>query len=251
MQTAKQAMRFEQTRIDTMANNLANVSTAGFKQVLTRVAEESAAKADGPVASGLSLGSGTRTSVTDNPLAMTRATDMRAGELTVTGRGTDVALSGPGFFVVQDQEGNEMYTRDGGFRLDDTGRLVTASGLSVQSTAGPVNAAGGEIVIQTDGTVTVDGAARGRLRVVEFEAPETLMHDGNGMMAAPADQAPQDVPVDDVTVMQGYIEGSNVDPVRTLVDMIAAQRAFEVESKVLQSNDEMLSKSVNTLGRTS
>ena len=104
--------------------------------------------------------------------------------------------------------------------------------------------------MDTDGTVTVGSAKRGRLRVVTFEQPHNLEHRGDGLLRGSESLSPKDIEPGKATVMQGYLEGSNVDPVRTLVDMIAAQRAFEVESKVLQANDEMLGKSVNTLGRT-
>jgi flagellar basal-body rod protein FlgG len=251
-------MHLQQTRIDTLANNLANVATTGFRQVLNAVSERMPARAGAPGMAGEAdgpLGVG-RAAVGDpmarplaTTLAMTNVVDHRPGPLESTGRGTDVALTGPGFFVVQDTEGNEYFTRDGSFRLDGEGRLMTGGGLAVQGDGGAILAAGGRISVDQDGTVTVDGANRGRLRVVTFERPEDLEHHGNGLLRVTGTDEPVAAPAGTVTVMQGYLEGSNVDPVRTLVDMIAAQRAFEVESKVLQANDEMLGKSVNTLGR--
>ena len=96
------------------------------------------------------------------------------------------------------------------------------------------------------GTVNVDGQARGRLRVVDFAAPEDLAPRGDGLLAAGEDAVARPVETGEVTILQGHLEGSNVDPVRTLVDMIAAQRAFEIGTKVLQANDQMLGKSVNS-----
>jgi flagellar basal-body rod protein FlgG len=255
LQTAKQAMHLDQARIDTLANNLANVATTGFRQVLNRVTEVGSDGADGPGADGLPQLETTRKPGPDGSwpvardLQMGQALDVRGGALRDTGRDTHAALSGRGFFVIRDQEGGEFFTRDGAFRLDDTGQLVSASGMAVQGTGGPINAAGGQISIEEDGTVTVDGAVRGRLRVVDFASPEKLQHRGDSLLLATEDMAPTDVPKNEVAMHQGYLEGSNVDPVQTLVDMIAAQRAFEIESKVLQANDEMLGKSVNTLGR--
>jgi flagellar basal body rod protein FlgG len=256
LQTASQAMHLEQTRIDTLANNLANVSTAGFRQVLTRVSERAAP--DAPADAGQELAAAApdqanglpanRDSGTDR--VMSPAVDPRAGALQSTGRGTDLALSGRGYFVVQDSEGNPFYTRNGAFRLDDTGQLVDAAGNAVQSSGGPINAAGGVLSVDVDGTVSIDGAPRGRLKVVDFARPQDLTHRGDNLMQA-GDLEPTDVDPSEITVMQGFLEGSNVDPVQTLVDMIAAQRAFELGSKVMQANDEMLGRSVNTLGRNS
>lgn len=258
LQTARQSMHLEQTRIDNLANNLANSDTSGFRQILTRVTEQGAggleprpgpepAQTEGPQAQPLTRdGSGW---VAARPLRMSQAVDVRPGPLAATGRHLDVALSGEGFFVIRDPEGSEYYTRDGGFSLDANGQLVNAGGLPVQGAGGPIQAAGGQLSIDAEGNVLVDGMNRGRLRVVNFETPHRLLHRGDGLLTAPEDLAPTDAAPGDVSLLQGHLEGSNVDTVRTLVDMIAAQRAFEVGAKVLQANDEMLGQSVNTLGR--
>lgn len=257
LQTAKTAMQLQQTRIDVLANNLANVATSGFRQVLTQVAERASGGVDNPRAEGMALPAQARRSIggKDNwapqrDLTMTRATDTRPGDLNSTGRSTDVALATPGYFVVQDQEGNEFYTRDGAFHIDDAGRLTNASGFQVQGTSGPIQASGGAIEIGEDGTITVGGAARGRFKIVDFAIANSLQHRGGGVMAADEGQAPTAVAATEVHMVQGHIEGSNVDPVRTLIDMIAAQRAFEVHSKMLQASDESLGKTVNILGST-
>ena len=251
--TARQAMHLEQTRIDTLANNLANVATAGFRQVLNTVSERMPATAgpggQAPAQDGVLAGK-PLSRRTGKTLSMSQAIDLRPGPLQSTGRGTDVALSGRGFFVIKDEEGAELFTRDGSFRLDETGLLITPGGLAVQGSSGPINVAGGKMSVDTDGTITVDGADRGRLRLVTFDEPQNLEHRGDGLLRATESLTLKNIEPGETTFLQGHLEGSNVDPVRTLVDMIAAQRAFEVESKVLQANDEMLGKSVNTLGRT-
>ncbi len=260
LQTARHSLHLEQTRIDTLANNLANAATSGFRQVLTRVTEQNAipvANADpGPddtaaIARPLDLPRppGAADWVTERKLLMSQALDMRPGAVQQTGRHLDLAISGRGFFVVRDREGNEMLTRDGGFSLDDEGNLATAAGLQVQGTGGPIAAGGGLLTVDADGSVRVDGQERGRLRLVEAGDPHGLTPRGDGLLMAAAAQALADVPAGEAVVLQGHLEGSNVDAVRTLVDMIAAQRAFEVGAKVLQANDEMLGQSVNTLGR--
>ena len=249
LQMAKKAMQIQQSRVDVLANNLANAATTGFRQVLTQVQDPAAADgalSPGNVGQPLNADLLTTSGAVDR-LAVNHATDQRRGAVAPTGRNTDVALQSRGFFVVQDQEGNELYTRDGGFHLDNTGRLVTAGGLQVQGSGGAIEVGTGTLEILGDGTVSVNGAARGRLRVVDFEDPTKLTHRGDSLMATDPDRPATDVPAKEIAVLQGHLEGSNVDPVRTLVDMIAAQRAFEVQSKMLQASDESLQKSVNNL----
>jgi len=246
LQMARKAMQIEQTRVDMLANNLANVATTGFRQVLTRVTEEGAAEAEAPGAEGLLAPvAGDLTATRD--LLVSQATDIRHGAIAPTGRQQDVALVSRGFFVVQGADGVEAYTRDGSFHLDDSGRLVTAAGQQVMGTGGPIEVGTGVLEVQNDGGVRVDGQLRGRLRVVDFPDATRLNHRGDSLMTATEGQAAADIPANEVSVLQGHLEGSNVDPVRTLVDMIAAQRAFEVQSKMLQATDESLQKSVNNL----
>jgi flagellar basal body rod protein FlgG len=257
LQTARQSLHLEQTRIDTLANNLANAATSGFRQVLTRVTEEIPGQdVRDPIATADQPSHGedlqemlSRDWVAARALIMTQTVDVRSGPMIETGRNTDLAISGRGFFVVRDLEGNDLYTRDGGFNLDEAGNLVTSSGWPVQGAGGPIRAAGGTMTVGTDGAVLVDGQQRGRLRIVDFDNPHTMVPRGDGTLAASPEQIATDVPAGGFTIVQGHLEGSNVDPVRTLVDMIAAQRAFEIGAKVLQANDEMLGQSVNTLGR--
>lgn len=241
LQAARGAMQFEQARIDTRANNLANVSTAGFRQVLTRVSE---------LAGGAPSGQG---SVWDKDLdlGMNQILDLQHGPLEPTGNDHDLAIAGRGFFAVNDQEGNTYYTRGGGFGMNDAGELITSDGLKVQGTGGPIIVSGGEVTVDTTGMIRVKGAERGRIKVVDFAIPSELHNMGHGRLTTEGQMEAVEVPPEEITVMQGYLEGSNVDPVRTLVDMISAQRAFEIGAKVMESNDELLGKSVNSLGRTS
>jgi len=253
LRVSESAMQREQTRIDTLAHNLANASSAGFKQILTRVTERDGTPLVRPTAgddaSRIDM-DGLRGWPRQRDLVMSQALDLRQGAIAATGRDTDVALQGGGFFVVRDAGGGEFYTRNGAFRLDENRRLVTAQGQVVQGTAGPLVIEGGDFTIGPDGTVTVDGGGSpGRLRIVAVPEPDRLEHRGESLLAVPPEVAVQDVPKEEVSVLQGYLESSNVDPVQTLVDMIVAQRAFEVETKVLQTNDELLGRSVNTLGQ--
>jgi flagellar basal-body rod protein FlgF len=260
LQTAEKAMHFEQTRIDYLANNLANVDSSGFKQVLSRVSEANATRTDPnqPTAAPATAATAAAPQVSgfglwpqQRELYMYAGVDLRQGDLEPTGRGTDIALQGEGFFVAQDAGGNEFYTRSGSFGLDDQHRLVTPQGYLVQGSGGEIVLDGDGFAVGGDGTITASGASPGRLRVVTFADPQRLEHRGDGMMTAPADMPATDSPENTTIVAQGFLERSNVDPVQTLVAMIEAQRSFEIASKVLQTNDELLGRSTNTLGRNS
>ena len=256
LRTAEQALQSDQARIDVLANNLANVNTAGFKQVLVTAQQRVGGGATGPGRDGAvnDQASGRRRLEQGDfwpqarPTRLRMAVDARQGSLRGTGRGADMALQGRGFFVVKTENG-PLYTRDGSFRLDDKQRLVTAHGLPVQGTGGDIVLDGSSFSVSADGTVTVDGRPAGRLRVVAFSDPGGMDHRGNGLVIARDGVEVTDLPREEVHVLQGHLEQSNVNPIDTLVDMIAAQRSFEVKAKMLTANDELLGKSVNQLGR--
>jgi flagellar basal-body rod protein FlgF len=258
MSTAERAMIMEQTRIDALANNLANVDTTGFRQVLTRVTEpdkEPGRINDGPAvsqATGTRTPAGSQTGSTDwapmSRLDMYHALDNRPGPMVPTGRDTDVAVMGDGFFEIQTEDG-PRYTRSGSFVLDSQGRLTTPEGRPVMGESGPLTIDGESFTIATDGTVNVDGQTIGRLKLVDFPDPSRLEHLGGSLMNAPLDLPPRTLTAEETTLAQGHVERSNVDPVTTLVAMIEAQRAFDIQSKVVMTEDEMLTKSVNNLPR--
>lgn len=261
LNTASRAMQLEQVRIDALANNLANASASGFRQVITRLAEPgmvpgaelpAEAPGGGVAANGRVAAGGaaeprwSRVTRAD----LTHALDARPGPIKPSGRDTDVAIMGRGFFEIQTADG-PRYTRNGSFILDAERRLTTPDGKPVAGDGGALTLEGGEFSIAADGTVTVDGQAVGRLKLVDFADPSRLEHVGDALLKAPEDMAAQPVPLEETVVAQGHVEGSNVNPVDTLVAMIEAQRAFEIQSKVLQAEDELLNKSVNNLPRTS
>lgn len=257
LRAAEQAMNVRQTQIATLANNLANVDAAGFRQVLTRVTERGASGQDdggetaaAPTAAPARLLPPTPAGwARETTVQLQAALDVRPGALRTTGRPGDLALQGDGFFVVQTEQG-EMYTRNGRFSLDRDGRLVTSQGDPVLGAGGPLEIPGGEFTLTRDGAVLAAGAEVGRLQVVRFADASRLTHRGHALLAAPRDLPAEPVPPDQVDIAQGMLEGSNVNPIDTLVAMIAAQRAFEIEAKVLQANDENLEKSVNALPST-
>jgi len=255
MSTAENAMKLQQTRIDTLANNLANVNSSGFRQILTRVSEVGASEINNQGDEGMAttdvsklprIEGGPDNWAQTNPLVISHATDVRRGPVSSTGRDTDVAIMSRGFFAVE-SEGGEKYTRAGSFTLDAQKQLITPDGLPVLGEGGPIKLEGDSFSIESGGMVMVDGAPVARLKIVDFGDPTKLEHVGNNLLRAPEGLEPQPVPADEIIVAQGHLEGSNVNAIDTLVAMISAQRAFEVQQKTLTTEDDMLSKTVNKL----
>ncbi|HEY4068044.1 MAG TPA: flagellar basal-body rod protein FlgF [Burkholderiaceae bacterium] len=210
-------------RQDTLANNLANVSTPGFR------AELQAFRAV-PVE-----GSGASTRVYS--LETTTGYDASPGPITATGRNLDVAAQGNAWFTVQALDGTEAYTRGGSLEVTSDGTLTTRSGLPVLSDGGPLQVQPNTAVsIGADGTVsakTIDGktSAVGKLKLVTPDAPLTRGEDGL-FRAANGDNLSAD---DTARVQDGALEGSNVSPVEAMVAMIGAARQFEAQMKMIST----------------
>lgn len=209
-------------RQDTLAHNLANVSTVGFR------AELQAFRAV-PV-----QGSGASTRV--YALESTPGHDDSAGNVTVTGRALDVAVKGSSWLSVQALDGTEAYTRAGSFDLSADGTLVTPNGLTVLGDGGPIQVPpNAEVQIGSDGTVSargVDGRSNplGKLKLV---TPEVALQRGtDGLFRADEGELPADP---NAQVQSGALEGSNVSAVETMVAMITAARQFEAQMKMLQT----------------
>lgn len=209
-------------RQDTLANNLANASTAGFRAELQAFRSV-------PV-----LGSGASTRVF--ALETTPAYDSAPGPITATGNPLDVAMKGNAWLTVQALDGTEAYTRGGALDVSADGTLTTRNGLPVMGDGGPLQVpANSEVSIGGDGTVSArvaGGASRpvGRLKLV---TPEVQMDRGSDGLFRAADG---ELPADPLARLQdGALEGSNVSPVETMVGMIAAARQFESQMKMLQT----------------
>jgi len=254
--TAERAMKMEQVRIDALANNLANVNSAGFKQILTRVAQPGEGQQiDGGSRDQFQASTSRRTNAGGggnwapvSRMDLYHAVDNRPGPVTPTGRATDVAIMGRGFFEIETPDG-KAYTRNGSFTINAQKQLTTAAGLPVQGQGGPITISGNEFGISNNGIVAVDGKIVGQLKIVGFDDPSQLQHVGDSLLRAPDTMEATPLPVSEVVVAQSHLEGSNVNPINTLVAMITAQRAFEVQSSVLKTEDEMLNKAVNNLPR--
>jgi flagellar basal body rod protein FlgG len=158
---------------------------------------------------------------------------------------------GAGFFEISTPQGT-AYTRHGSFMRDAEQRLTTPDGHQVMGERGPILMKEGESFdIANDGSIMVDGKFLDRLKMVSFADPTRLEHLGASLLIPPADMESRVMDSAEIVVAQGHLEGSNVNPIDTLIAMIAAQRAFEVQSKVMTTEDELLEKSVNNLPRIS
>ena len=251
LSTAATGMMAMELNVQVIANNLANMTTTGYKRQraefqdllydhVSRIGTQTSAQGNIlPV--GIDLGSGVKSVGT--PRLMTQ------GTLTQTGGSLDVAIRGDGFFKIQLPDGTYAYTRDGSFQMDATGRIVTAKGNVVQPTITiPANATGLTINAQGQVSVMPQGATvpqiLGQLTLTRFINQAGLLPIGDNMFQeTPASGAPQDglAQTDGMgDIQQGNLEQSNVEPVKEIADLIASQRAYEMNSKVISATDQML-----------
>lgn len=250
--TAKTGMEAQQTQLDVISHNLANVSTAGYKratavfqdliyQNLRQAGAQTTEGSQRPTA--LQIGLGVQTVGT--------TTNFSQGNLQQTNNPLDVAIDGNGFFEVLQADGTTGYTRDGSFKVDAQGQLVNTNGLPVAGGITiPPNAS--SVSISADGVVSVvmpgnpAAQAVGNLSMSTFTNPAGLERIGQNLYieTAASGQPQQGTPGMDGLglVQQGYLEGSNVNVVQELVTMIQTQRAYEMNSKAIQTSDQMLAK---------
>jgi flagellar basal-body rod protein FlgG len=173
-------------------------------------------------------------------------TDFTEGVLEATGRDLDLAIQGDGFFAVQTPNG-EAYTRNGSFSLSPSGQLVTSENYPVLTDGGPLTVQGGKLTVTATGQVSVDNAALGTLRIVDFADPSQLKKINGSLYAAPTGAAP--TPASPIVVRQGYLEKSNVDVMKEMAEMMESYRMFETGQRLIQIQDESLGKAVNELPR--
>ena len=249
---SKTGMEAQQMQLDVISNNLANSSTTGFKranavfedlmyQNLRQVGSNSTEQSQLPT--GLQVGLGVRTVATSRSFSQ--------GNLQQTSNNLDVAIQGNGFFQVTMPDGTTNYTRDGSFQVNSQGQLVTATGLPIANgVTVPANAT--SVAIGGDGTVTaqipgsVEPQGIGTIALASFINPAGLDPKGQNLYAeSPASGQPNaGTPGADGlgSLMQGFVETSNVNVVQDLVTMIQTQRAYEMNSKAIQTSDQMLQK---------
>lgn len=249
---AKTGLDAQQTNIDVISNNLANVSTNGYKrarpvfedllyQTLRQPGAQSSQQTQLPT--GLQLGTGVR------PVAVEKIHTQ--GNLQQTGNALDVAVNGKGFLQILMPDGTTAYTRDGAFQVDSQGQMVTSSGYTVQPAITiPSNAL--SVTIGKDGTVSVTQPGTtaatqvGSLQLAGFINPAGLQSIGENLFqetaasGAPSANTPGTNGLGFLN--QNYVESSNVNVVEEMVNMIQAQRAYEINSKAVTVSDQMLQK---------
>jgi flagellar basal-body rod protein FlgG len=252
LNAAATGMAAQQLNIDVIANNMANVNTTGFRrsraefqdllyQTLKNPGGQAGTGAPTPV--GVQVGLGTR-------VVATQALHMQ-GAMKQTGNNLDLAIEGNGFFQVTKPNNEIAYTRAGNFKTDADGRLVTADGFVVEPAITiPTDAT--SVTVSANGIVSVTQPNQqaaievGQLQLVNFANPAGLLELGRSMFQVtsasgqPILQNPGENGVG--TLAQGFLEGSNVEVVTEMIDLIASQRAYEVNQRVVQAADEMLSR---------
>jgi len=210
------ALKTQSNALEIVANNIANVSTAGYRGQIPSFDSIIAQTAGGQMNGWERL---------TNEFAALNGSrlNMAEGNLEHTGNPLDLAIEGPGFFTVQSKSGT-LYTRNGGFRVSAAGQ-VSAAGDPVLSATGPITIPSGEPAINADGTVSVSGAVVGKLQIAEFAANTKLEPAGESYYAAPWKAAKSAI---SSSVRQGTLESSNVNPVAAMVSLISAQRQAEM-----------------------
>jgi len=228
--------------MDVIANNLANVSTPGFKRESAKFEEYISRMNPGEGQKGVQ----TVSFVKDAGLVR----DTGQGNVEQTGAPYDLALAGKGFFTVQ-TPGGMRYTRDGHFSLDASGNLVTSQGYQVQGDGGPITITpnDGDIAIAPDGTVSsvVNGVGNqlAKLKVVDFADPAAMTKEGANLYST--SQAP--VAPATVNMRQGALEASNVQPVLEISHMIEVMRAYEATATMSKSQDDLMRQAIDKLGQ--
>ena len=254
---AKTGLDAQQTRMNVISNNLANVNTTGFKRdraVFEDLLYQNIRQADGQTgadtqaATGFQRGTGVRVLATEKIVAR--------GNMQTTENSLDIAIAGDGYFQIAQPDGTIAYTRDGNFNLDNAGQIVTSSGQLLQpAITVPANAS--SVTIGQDGTVSVElqagGGAQvlGQIQLARFINSAGLQSMGQNLLKeTPASGPPQvgNAGVDGIGVlMQGALEASNVNVVEEMVSMIETQRAYEINSKAISTVDGMLQYLNNNL----
>jgi flagellar basal-body rod protein FlgG len=251
LHTAATGMAAQELNVQVISNNIANLRTTGFKKQtaafqdliyehITRVGAQSSDQGT-VLPIGVDIGGGVKTVGT--PRSMTQ------GTLSQTGNDLDLAISGEGFFKIIQPDGTFQYTRDGTFQMDNQGRIVTAQGNPVQPTITiPNNASGISVNAQGQVSVTLAGSTSssiiGQIALTRFINKAGLQPVGNNQFTdTPASGAPQDGIANAEgygSITQGSLEQANVDVVSEMSDLIAAQRAYEMNAKVISAADQMM-----------
>ena len=247
---SKTGLSAQDMNLTTISNNLANVSTTGFKRdraefqdLMYQIKRQPGAQStqDSELPSGLQLGTGVRVVGTQK--------NFTAGSMQTTDQPLDMAINGHGFFQVLQPDGTVSYTRDGTFHLNSDGQIVTSSGMALEP-AIVVPSDAQTFTVGTDGTVSITTAGNaasqviGNLQTADFVNPAGLQAIGGNLFLETASSGAPQVGTPGLnglgTTLQNTLENSNVSTVEELVNMITTQRAYEMNSKVISTADQML-----------
>jgi flagellar basal-body rod protein FlgG len=247
--------------IDNIANNLANVSTNGFKRTLMQVESQPQSELyrfqTEPGQLGTNRTPGVPTQVPIGQLGSGSQiygtpTSFEQGQIALNGNSYSFALSGPGFFATQDPTSGQItYTRDGSFMRDANGLLSTVDGRNVLDAGAHTIAMPplGKIEVDTKGNIDVNGAVSGTIGTFEFNNVQALQPQGATQFVAPANAGVR--PATQTSVLQYSEEKSNGDVVRSMVDLITAERWFDANEKSISTQDDATNQAITTVGRTS
>lgn len=217
-----------QLALDVIANNVANISTSGFRRDNTIF--------DSQLGARLHFAS-----------AESSRIDLSPGQQQLTGSPLNAAIAGEGFFAVLMPDGQQFYTRRGDFRQEESGMLVLPGGLPVLGVGGPIQVpAGTGAQISGDGTVYADGQPYGRLRVVEFDSHEQLVKEGESLIRATESASLREIVHPRLAV--GYVEASNVNLAAEMVSLITASRSFEAAVRSMTIQDELTARLISSQG---
>jgi flagellar basal-body rod protein FlgG len=234
LKAAATGMNAQQKRMDALSNDIANVNTTGYKHERVAFSDLVASK-PGPGAAQ-TVGAGAGVSVD----SAGRATGQ--GALQRTEQPLDVAIQGDGYLQIKLPDGRVGLTRDGSLHVDARGRLTTSSGALLQPPVTlPRGVSAKDVTIQPDGTLNALGKPIGRLALVNVVAPSQLDEAGNGVHTTNAQSGPPRVAGTATTLVQGALEASNVDISDAMVDLMDAQRSFQMASQAVHTQDQMLS----------
>ena len=222
---------------ETIANNLANVSTPGFKKDMLFTRELTKAQAK----------HAPRQTDWQTPMIDQVYTQHSQGTLDKTGNPLDLALEGEGFMMVETPEGENLLTRAGSLAVDPQGFLSTADGNRLLGEGGTINVGNGNVSVSEAGQVEVDNDVVGTIRVVEVEDRNQLRKIGRSSFMIPDGIEP--VAAVNFAVRQGYLETSNVDIIKEMVEMIISYRNYEADAKSVQTQDQSLEKLIINVGR--
>ncbi len=241
------------TRENVISNNLANLSTVGFKQnravdvafptyLIARLHDQKMKVMDGTAELRPNIGF-----MGGGVIPQEVATDYSQGSRLETKNPLDFALTGPGFFSVLSPEGKTYLTRAGSFSLDSNGRLVTSDGLPVLGHNGEIYIDGSKVTADEEGNLTVDGKAQDQLLIVKVKDENQLFKVGHSLFQA-TPQNKIDMSPDGIQVQQGFLEQSNVNAIQEMVNMIEVSRSYELNAKIVSLYDQVLGEASSQIG---